>query len=129
MNFYPHHIGDYITATAHLTMIEDGAYRRLLDLYYSTEKELPRDRKALYRLARARTPDEQEAVDIVLEEFFHDADDGWFHSRCDEEIAKAQVAAERARANGRKGGRPPKAKPSDNPEPKQNARTSTGTDN
>lgn len=118
MNYYPHHIGDYITATAHLTMLEDGAYRRLLDLYYSTEKSLPGDRKALYRLARARSKDEQEAVDVVIEEFFYSTDDGWFHSRCDEEIEKARVLAERARANGKKGGRPAKTKPSDNPEPK-----------
>lgn len=118
MNYYPHHIGDYITATAHLTMIEDGAYRRLLDLYYSTEKALPIDRKALYRLARARAKDEQEAVDIVIEEFFEGTDDGWFHSRCDEEIEKARVLAERARANGKKGGRPAKSKPSNNPEAK-----------
>lgn len=90
MNYYPHHIGDYITATAHLTMIEDGAYRRLLDLYYSTEKPLPLERKALYRLARARAREEQEAINIVLEEFFELGDDGWTHSRCDEEIAKAK---------------------------------------
>ena len=119
MNYYPHHIGDYITATAHLTMVEDGAYRRLLDLYYSTEKALPSDRKALYRLSRARTKEEQSAIDIVLEEFFLDTEEGWFHSRCDEEIEKARVLAERARANGKKGGRPPKAKPSHNPEETQ----------
>lgn len=122
MNYYPHHIGDYITATAHLTMLEDGAYRRLLDLYYSTEKRLPRDRKALYRLARARTKEEQDAVDVVVEEFFCETDDGWFHSRCDEEIEKARVLAERARTNGKKGGRPAKAKPSDNPEAKPEAK-------
>lgn len=119
MNYYPHHIGDYITATAHLTMVEDGAYRRLLDLYYSTEKALPSDRKAIYRLSRARTKEEQSAIDIVLEEFFLDTEEGWFHSRCDEEIEKARVLAERARANGKKGGRPPKAKPSDNPDKTQ----------
>lgn len=125
MNYYPHHIGDYITATAHLSMLEDGAYRRLLDLYYSTEKALPLDRKALYRLARARTEEEQEAVDIVIEEFFSDTEDGWFHSRCDEEIEKARVLAERARANGKKGGRPSKSKPSENPE----AKPEVGNDN
>lgn len=121
MNYYPHHIGDYITATAHLTMLEDGAYRRLLDLYYSTEKALPRERKALYRLARARTKEEQEAVDVVVEEFFDETDAGWFHSRCDEEIEKARVLAERARTNGKKGGRPPKANPEQSQnEPKRN---------
>lgn len=119
MNYYPHHIGDYITATAHLTMVEDGAYRRLLDLYYSTEKALPTDRKAVYRLARARAKDEQQAVDVILDEFFEETNAGWAHSRCDEEIAKASVAAERARANGKKGGRPLKQKPTANPEETQ----------
>ena len=98
MNYYPHHIGDYITATAHLSMIEDGAYRRLLDLYYSTEKPLPVDRKALYRLARARATEEQEAINIVLEEFFEQDEDGWIHSRCDEEIAKAKEKGTEAEA-------------------------------
>lgn len=77
-------------------MIEDGAYRRLLDLYYSTERQLPLDRKALYRVARARTPEEQEAVDIVLEEFFEETEEGWFHSRCEEEIDAARDKGEEA---------------------------------
>ncbi|WP_368641744.1 DUF1376 domain-containing protein [Castellaniella ginsengisoli] len=115
MNYYPHHIGDYITATAHLSMLEHGAYRTLLDLYYSTEKPLPAERKAVYRLARARAPEEQEAVDIILDEFFDEASDGWRHARCDEEIEKARVAVERSRANGKKGGRPRKQEPNDNP--------------
>lgn len=119
MNYYPHHIGDYITATAHLSMVEDGAYRRLLDLYYSSEKQLPLDRKALYRLVRARSPEEQEAVDIVTEEFFIETGAGWFHARCDEEIEKARVISEKARANGKKGGRPPKQQPKNNPEETQ----------
>lgn len=114
VNYYPHHIGDYITATAHLSMLEHGAYRTLLDLYYSTEKPLPAERKAVYRLARARTPEEQEAVDVVLNEFFEEAA-GWRHARCDEEIEKARAASERARANGKRGGRPRKQEPDDNP--------------
>ena len=32
MNYYSHHIGDYLTATAHLTLLEHGAYRRLIDI-------------------------------------------------------------------------------------------------
>src|SRR5690606_24260535 len=60
-----------------------------------------------------------EAVDVVIEEFFNETDDGWFHSRCDEEIEKARVLADRARANGKKGGRPPKSKPSHNLEETQ----------
>ena len=42
MNFYPFHIGDYASATRHLTWIEDAAYRRLLDVYYVKEGPLPK---------------------------------------------------------------------------------------
>ena len=38
MNYYPFHIGDYLSATRHLSWEEDAAYRRLLDTYYTTEK-------------------------------------------------------------------------------------------
>jgi uncharacterized protein YdaU (DUF1376 family) len=42
VNFYSFHIGDYAAHTRHLTPIEDIAYRRMLDLYYTSEKPLPR---------------------------------------------------------------------------------------
>ena len=40
MNYYPFHIGDYASHTRHLTLMEDLAYRRLLDLYYLHERPL-----------------------------------------------------------------------------------------
>ena len=46
VNYYPHHIGDYSKDTSHLTMLEDAAYRRMLDVYYATEKPLPLDQPA-----------------------------------------------------------------------------------
>lgn len=119
MNFYPHHIGDYLTATAHLTWQEDCAYRRLLDVYYSREQALPTEIAQACRLVRAASKEEKKAVETVLNEFFVLADSGWTHSRCEEEIVKARDAAERARANGKKGGRPPKQKPTDNPDETQ----------
>ena len=115
MNFYPHHIGDYLTATAHLTWLEDCAYRRLLDVYYSREQAIPADTAQACRLVRAVSKDERKAVETVLREFFM-LSDGWTHGRCDEEIIKAREAAERARTNGKKGGRPAKEKPTSNPE-------------
>lgn len=119
MNFYPHHIGDYLTATAHLSWVEDCAYRRLLDLYYSREQAIPADLAQAARLCRATTKDERRAVESVLAEFFTLTDKGWAHTRCEEEIAKAAEAAKRARQNGKRGGRPPKEKPTDNPEKTQ----------
>ncbi|OZI57880.1 YdaU family protein [Bordetella genomosp. 1] len=111
MNYYPHHIGDYLTATAHLSWLEDAAYRRLLDLYYSREQALPEDIAQACRLVRAQGDDERAAVATVLHEFFDLGAEGWTHSRCDGEIERARAAAERARINGRKGGRPRKTSP------------------
>ncbi|QHJ00094.1 DUF1376 domain-containing protein [Xylophilus rhododendri] len=119
MNFYPHHIGDYLTATAHLSWLEDCAYRRLLDVYYSREQAIPAEIPKACRLVRASSKDERAAVDTVLNEFFRLTDAGWIHSRCEVEIVKAREAAERARVNGKKGGRPPKSKPAGNPEETQ----------
>ena len=119
MNFYPHHIGDYLTATAHLTWVEDCAYRRLLDVYYSREQAIPGDVAQAARLVRANSKDERKAVETVLDEFFVKMDSGWVQFRCDEEIQKAKASAERAKNNGAKGGRPAKQKPRDNPEETQ----------
>jgi uncharacterized protein YdaU (DUF1376 family) len=90
MNYYEHHIGDYLKATAHLSMLEDAAYRRLIDAYYNREAPLPTDRKACQKLARAQSKDERAAVDYVLDEFFALEDDGWHQKRCDAEIEKYQ---------------------------------------
>lgn len=43
MNYYERHLGDYSKDTAHLTMIEHGAYGLLLDRYYGTEAGIPAD--------------------------------------------------------------------------------------
>jgi uncharacterized protein YdaU (DUF1376 family) len=103
MNYYPHHIGDYAKDASHLTMIEDGAYRRMMDTYYSTERPLPLDRAALYRLVRALSKAERGAVDAVLQEFFQQNSDGWHSKRCDEEIAKAKEKSRKAADSAREG--------------------------
>jgi len=116
MHHYPHHIGDYRTHTAHLTMVEDGAYRRLLDIYYMHEKPLPADVAAVLRLASARSREERAAVETILREYFTLKEDGWHQGRCDEEIDAYQERAEQARRNGKTGGRPKtRNKPRDNP--------------
>ncbi len=90
MNYYEHHLGDYLRDTAHLSMVEDGAYRRLLDAYYIKELPLPKAVRDVYRLVRAGTKVEKDAVSIVLSEFFSEGTDGWRHKRCDTEIARYQ---------------------------------------
>jgi uncharacterized protein YdaU (DUF1376 family) len=87
MKHYPHHIGDFDKATRHLTRIERSVYRDLIDLYYDTEQRLTLDQAALCRRIIARSNEESTAVQQVLNEFFTETPTGWYHDRCEHEIA------------------------------------------
>lgn len=100
MNYYQFHIGDYRSATMHLSNEEDLAYRRLLDMYYDTEQPIPLDTQQVSRRLRLGS----EVIEIVLNDFFVRTENGWEHKRCASEIAKMQEKSERSRKNGAKGG-------------------------
>lgn len=102
MHFYRFHIGDYKSATAHLSNEEDLAYRRLLDMYYDTEKPIPLETDWVARRIRVGS----DVVATVLQDMFLETENGWVHDRCDEEIREYHRMADRARANGKAGGRP-----------------------
>lgn len=97
MNHYPHHIGDYVRDTLGLSMLEDGAYRRLLDHYYASERPLPLSDAELYRIARTSNNSERRAVQYVLGRFFVKNEDGYRQKRCDEEIHAYSERRESAR--------------------------------
>jgi uncharacterized protein YdaU (DUF1376 family) len=94
LNFYKHFIGDYQRDTGHLSVTEHGAYRLMLDVYYATEKPLPADRKALYRLLRAETAADRSAIDAVASQFWAQTPAGLINKRADAEIEKAEKQAE-----------------------------------
>jgi uncharacterized protein YdaU (DUF1376 family) len=97
VNYYPFNVGDYASHTAHLDLLEDLAYRRMLDLYYRTEQPLPREVEQIARLIRMKG--HEEAISQILGEFFDDCSDGWSHTRCDEEIARMQDKQAKAKAS------------------------------
>ena len=92
MNYYPFHIGDYISHTSHLSDAEDLAYRRMIDLYYQTEEPF----KDVAWVAR-RIKSTSEIVKLLLEEFFEFDSEVWRSKRADEEIAKYRLKADSAR--------------------------------
>ena len=97
MHYYRYHIGDYRRDTGHLTLLEHGIYRQLLDLYYLEEK--PLDANAL-RLICARTAEEKESAQNILNEFFDLRDDGkYYHERCEKEMGRIYEKSEKARAS------------------------------
>jgi len=118
MNYYNFHIGDYISHTIHLSLEEDLAYRRLLDMYYDTELPIPNNIPLVSRKLRITA----DVVQIVLDEFFELGEDGYRNFRADNEINEYRKFIDKQKANGSKGGRPKKShrKPTVNPNQSQN---------
>lgn len=120
MHYYSFHIKDYAAATAHLTAEEDLAYRRLLDIYYESERPISSDIALVSR--RVRLP--EAAVKVVLDEFFQPTSCGWINSRADEEINKYQAKlkqasdAGKASAQRRFNGRSTDVQPTNNHKPR-----------
>lgn len=98
MHYYQHNIGDYRRDTTHLSLLEHGVYRQLIDMYYLNESPLASDLNQLFRKVCARTKEEQDAVEIILNEFFQLTEEGWTHKRCDEEIDSYSIQNEDNRA-------------------------------
>lgn len=108
MHYYKFNIKDWSRDTAHLSVEEEGVYRRLLDHYYESEMPIPVETQPVIR--RLRLGGHEAELSVILGEFFTLESDGYRHKRCDDEIAKYHAKAESNRVNGKKGGRPEKPK-------------------
>ena len=106
MHYFQHNIADYRKDTMHLTLLEHGCYRQLLDQYYLNEEPLPLDLTRLFRLINARTDDEQIAIKNIIADFFTETESGFIHSRCDLEIqyfhARLDTAIKAGKASAEK---------------------------
>lgn len=102
MFYYPHHINEYRSATTFLSNEEDLAYRRLLEMYYDTEQQIPLETQSVARRLRVGT----EALESVLNDFFEPTETGWRNAKCDQVIREYHGMAEKNRRNGKLGGRP-----------------------
>ncbi len=107
MNFFKLFIGDYQRDTGALSLAEHGAYMMMLQHYYATELPLPTG-GALYRLMRAQTKLERDAIDAIARRFWVEKDDCLVNSRAIVEIARAVRQRDVNREIGKRGGRPPK---------------------
>lgn len=95
--WYAHHIEKYLKKTAHLSMLQHGAYRLMLDHYYNTAEPLPAKLEQVQRVCRAFDEHEKAAVSAILNEFFYLAEDGWHNEPADEELAKMAELSEKRR--------------------------------
>ena len=104
MNYYSFHIGDYAAHTQRLSLMEDLAYRRLIDLYYLSEKPILGDAASIAR--EIGMLGELASVDYVLRKYFTKGEIAYSNIRCDSEIAiynaKKQQASNAGKASAAK---------------------------
>lgn len=97
--YYCFFTGDYSGDTQGLSLTEHGAYRLLLDVYYSQEF-LADDMAEVYRICRAFEPFERAAADKVISRYFMRSDGRLLNKRAERELAFRRKQAE----NSAKGG-------------------------
>jgi uncharacterized protein YdaU (DUF1376 family) len=117
MHYYQFNIADYRKDTGHLSTLEHGIYRQLLDWYYLDEKPIPLETHWVIRRLRLGSESDTDSLNNVLSEFFLKQEDGYHHTRCDAEISSYHDLKRKNKANGAKGGRP--ANPVNTPEKTQ----------
>jgi hypothetical protein len=92
-----------------------------LDTYYTTEKPLPSELRAVCRLVLATTDGQREAVRVVLDEFFALTDEGWINSRADAEISAMRDKQQKQREKANKRWAKPATEPGNAPAMPQDA--------
>jgi len=108
MHYYTFNVGDYRKDTGHLSTLEHGIYRQLLDWYYLDEKPIPQETQVVLRRLRLGSDSDISALQNVLTDFFVLQSDGYHQTRCDADIAAYHSKAEVNKINGKLGGRPKK---------------------
>lgn len=102
MHYYKFNVGDYRRDTSHLTLLEHGAYRQLLDTYYLNEAPIKNDEQAIMRTHCARNADEMQAIKNVLKDFFELIDGHWHHRGCEKVLGEIYAKSGKARSSALK---------------------------
>lgn len=102
--YFPFYTGDYYRDTRHLSMLQHGAYRQLLDHCWDQKGPLPLDLEKCYRICGAVSKEEQECVRGIIGEFFVCMADGHYNKRVAEEVRKSEALSTTRSSAGRRGG-------------------------
>lgn len=100
MNHYPRHIGDYLKDTIGLTLAQEGVYNRALDLYYSQEHMLPKGQELRLAL-RCHSAGDRATLELILARYFEERPEGYWHKRCEAELAAQRERTDKASRGGR----------------------------
>ena len=103
LDWYPFFVTDYRRDTYHLSLEEDGAYRRLIDEYMITRQPLPNDDAALARIVGIPTT-EWTRLAVNVRRFFKPRNDKLWHKRCELELRAQNHRHNRRREKAQKAG-------------------------
>ncbi len=104
MHYYQFNIGDYTSHTRGLSLLEDLAYRRLLDAYYTNERPFNGCSADVAREIGMR--ENAGEVEYILGKFFTQNSKGeWTNKRVEQEIRKFRKKKSAAIAAGRASGK------------------------
>lgn len=95
MHYYKFNISDYTSHTSHLSLMEDLAFRKMMDWSYLHEQPLPLDIEEIAKriLMRSHT----ECIAYVLVEFFEETENGFVNNRIKKEVTLFNSKSESAR--------------------------------
>lgn len=103
VHYYMFNIGDYASHTQRLSVPEDCAYRRLLDLYYLNERPFNGCSTDVAR--EIGMSDSLDSVEYILQKFFPNDGECWRNKRADKEIARYQSKKKLASKAGKASGK------------------------
>ena len=96
MNWYT---GDYLRDTRHLTPLKHGCYMLLLMHCWDSRGPVPLDEQECAGIANCRSSDEIDSMRYVIDRYFVRMEDGFYNTRMQREIEKAQaLSAKRSHA-------------------------------
>lgn len=102
MHYYKFNIGDYSSHTSRLSLLEDLAYRRLIDLYYLNEKPFAGSVREIAR--EIGMLDQTGDVEYVLNKFFTLQDGSFYHKRIEKELSEYKNKKDLAKKAGKASG-------------------------
>lgn len=126
MHYYQFNIGDYASHTSRLSLIEDLAYRRMLDLYYLHEQPLNGCSTDVAR--EIGMIEHKESVDYVLSKFFTKNEKSFSQKRIDLEIKKYKNNSKNKSKAGKASAKARQAKASSNVTPVEQTLNTNPTD-
>ena len=97
MQYYKHHVGDFIKDTSNLDDHQSMTYLRMLWKYYLDETPLSGSYEDIAFTVRS----DEKTVRTLLKHFFISRDGAWIHIRCEREIKGFYDKSEKARASAK----------------------------